>query len=149
MATNQPTNTYKTALMYSEDGSAWQELIPIKSTPDLGSAPERLETTNLKSPVKTYINGLKGSDEGLEFTANYILEDFQKLKGLENQTLQFGVWFDDGTIEEEDYTPKGELGRFTWTGQLSAYPTGFETNAVREITITITQGSDIIFTVGS
>ena len=38
-------STYKIFLMSSTDGSQYEKLIDIKSFPDLGGAPEMLETT--------------------------------------------------------------------------------------------------------
>ena len=74
-------STYKIFLM-KKDTSTYTKLIDIKEFPDLGGAPEMLETTTLSDNMQTYIPGVQSLD-ALEFTANYTKEDFTKLKALE------------------------------------------------------------------
>ena len=62
-------STYKIFLM-QKNTSAWEKLIDIKEFPDLGGAPEMLETTTLSDKMQTYIPGIQSLDS-LEFTANY------------------------------------------------------------------------------
>ena len=64
-------STYKIFLMYKEkDASTYEQLVDIKDFPDLGGAPEMLETTTLSDGMQTYIPGIQSLD-GLEFSANY------------------------------------------------------------------------------
>ena len=73
-------STYKVFLMKKADtGEQWSKLIDIKEFPDLGGEPEMLETTTLSDNMQTYIAGIQSLD-GLSFTANYTLADFQTLK---------------------------------------------------------------------
>ena len=67
-------STYKIFLMVSEDGTKYDKLIDIKSFPDLGGAPEMLETTTLSDAAQTYIPGIQASD-ALEFESNYTKAD--------------------------------------------------------------------------
>ena len=86
-------STYKTFLMKKGDtGDTWSKLIDIKEFPDLGGEPEMLETTTLSDDMQTYIAGIQSLD-GLSFTANYTLSDFQALKALEARkpVMQFGL----------------------------------------------------------
>jgi hypothetical protein len=83
-------STYKTFLMTSEDGSEWTKLIDIKEFPDLGGAPEMLETTTLSDRMQTFIAGIQSLD-ALEFTCNYDFEDFKKLKKLDGQTKNYAT----------------------------------------------------------
>ena len=79
-------STYKIFLM-KKSSPAYEKLIDIKDFPDLGGAPEMLETTTLSDNMQTYIPGIQSLD-ALEFTANYTKEDFTKLKALEGRLVR-------------------------------------------------------------
>ena len=134
-------STYKTFLMTSEDGSEWTKLIDIKEFPDLGGAPEMLETTTLSDRMQTFIAGIQSLD-ALEFTCNYDFEDFKKLKKLDGQTKNYAVWF-GGTEAGEDVTPTGSDGKFKFKGQLSVFPVGGGGNEVHDMTVTIAPSTPI------
>lgn len=134
-------STYKVFLMQSTDGSAWEKLIDIKSFPDLGGAPEMLETTTLSDAMQTYIPGIQSLD-ALEFEANYTKEDFAKLKALEGKEQQYAVWF-GGTGEGETLTPTGSDGKFKFKGQLSVYLVGSGVNEVVNMNINIAPSTPI------
>lgn len=127
-------STYKVFLM-EKDTSAYAKVIDIKEFPDLGGAPEMLETTTLSDKMQTYIPGIQSLDS-LEFTANYTLEDYKKLKAMEGQQKDFAVWF-GGTEAGDVVTPTGDMGKFKFKGALSVYANGGGTNEVVEMTITI------------
>lgn len=135
-------STYKVFLMYKEaTGSEYVKLIDIKDFPDLGGAPEMLETTTLSDGAQTYIPGIQSTD-GLEFTANYTKTDFTKLKALEGTEHDFAVWF-GGTVAGTVVTPTGSDGKFEFKGQLSAFPVGGGVNEVVDMTITIAPSTPI------
>ena len=71
-------STYKVFLMKKNPPDTWAKLVDIKEFPDLGGEPEMLETTTLSDNMQTYIAGIQSLD-GLTFTANYDMEDFQTL----------------------------------------------------------------------
>ena len=133
-------SSYKTFLMVKKN-EAWEKLIDIKNFPDLGGAPEMLETTTLSDSMQTYIPGIQSLD-GLEFTANYDKTDYETLKEMEGTEYQFSVWF-GGTVSGGDVTPTGDNGKFDFSGQLSAFPVGGDVNAVVEMTISIAPSSPI------
>lgn len=133
-------STYKIFLM-KKDSSAYKKLIDIKEFPDLGGAPEMLETTTLSDKMQTYIPGIQSLDS-LEFTANYTLSDYKTLKALEGEEAEYAVWF-GGTESGETLTPTGSDGKFKFTGSLSVYANGGGTNEVVEMTITIAPSSVI------
>ncbi len=123
----------------------WAKLVDIKDFPDLGGAPEMLETTTLSDGMQTYIPGIQSSD-ALEFTANYTKEDFTTLKALEGTTTKFAVWF--GATEAGGVlTPTGTNGKFEFEGVLSVFPVGGGVNEVVDMTITIAPSTAI--TVGA
>ena len=134
-------STYKTFLMVQKSGETWEKLIDIKNFPDLGGAPEMLETTTLSDGMQTYIPGIQSLD-GLEFTANYTKEDFDTLKEMEGTEYKFSVWF-GGTVSGSTVTPTGTDGKFDFGGQLSVFPVGGDVNAVIEMTINIAPSTPI------
>lgn len=133
-------STYKIFLM-QKSSDAWEKLIDIKEFPDLGGTPEMLETTTLSDKMQTYIPGIQSID-ALEFTSNYTLEDYKKLKALEGQDKEYAVWF-GGTEAGDTVTPTGSDGKFKFNGQLSVFPVGGGVNEVVGMTITIAPSTPI------
>ncbi len=133
-------STYKIFLMQKKDTN-WEKLIDIKSFPDLGGAPEMLETTTLSDSMQTYIPGIQSLD-ALEFECNYTKDDFTKLKALEGTENQYAVWF-GGTGEGSALTPTGEDGKFAFKGQLSVYPVGGGVNEVVGMNVNIAPSTPI------
>ena len=136
------TSTYQTYLMHGtgSGSTTYEKLIDIKEFPDLGTDPEMLETTTLSDAMVTLIAGIQGN-EGLAFTANYEKTSFAALKALEHKTEKYAVWFGAGS----DDTPDGNLGKFTFDGQLSVRVTGGGVNQVRGMSITIAPSTPIDF----
>lgn len=133
-------STYKAFLMH-KNTSNYEKLTDIKEFPDLGGAPEMLETTTLSDRMQTYIPGIQSIDS-LEFTANYTLAEYQKLKKMEGTEKEFAIWF-GGTEAGDTVTPTGSDGKYAFKGQLSVYVNGGGTNEVVEMTITIAPSSVI------
>ena len=137
-------STYKVFLMHEESsGSTYTKLCDIKEFPDLGGEPEMLETTTLSDNMQTYIAGIQSLD-GLAFTANYDVDDFQTLKGLEGQEKDYAVWF-GGSGSAGSLTPDGSNGKFSFKGQLSVFPVGGGVNEVVDMSITIAPSTPITF----
>nr|DAQ98276.1 MAG TPA: Major tail protein [Caudoviricetes sp.] len=133
-------STYKIFLMQKKS-TAWEKLIDIKEFPDLGGTPEMLETTTLSDKMQTYIPGIQSLD-ALEFTSNYTLEEYKKLKALEGIDNEYAVWF-GGTEAGDTVTPTGSDGKFKFNGQLSVFPVGGGVNEVVDMTITIAPSTPI------
>lgn len=133
-------STYKIFLM-QKNAEAWEKLIDIKEFPDLGGTPEMLETTTLSDKMQTYIPGIQSID-ALEFTSNYTLEEYKKLKALEGKDKEYAVWF-GGTEAGDTVTPTGSDGKFKFNGQLSVFPVGGGVNEVVDMTITIAPSTPI------
>lgn len=126
-------STYGISLMYkATSGDTYTKLIDIKDFPDLGGAPEMLETTTLSDNMQTYIPGIQSLD-ALEFTANYTLADFKKIKAMEGTDTAFAVWFG----------VDGADGKFEFNGQISAFPVGGGVNEVVGMTISIAPSTPI------
>ena len=124
-------STYKSYLMH-KNASTWEKLIDIKSFPDLGGAPELLETTTLSDPMTTNIMGIQSLD-ALEFEANYTLADYTKLKAMEGTESEFAVWLGENGVD----------GKFQFKGQLSVYVNGGGVNEVVNMTVSIAASTPI------
>lgn len=137
-------STYKVFLMHkaSSEGT-YTKLIDIKEFPDLGGEPEMLETTTLSDNMQTYIAGIQSMD-GLSFSANYDMTEYQKLKALEGKKESYAVWF-GGTESSGTVTPDGSNGKFAFDGELSVYPVGGGVNEVVGMNITIAPSTPITF----
>ena len=127
-------STYGIYLMHKSTGDTYEKLIDIKDFPDLGGAPEMLETTTLSDKMQTYIPGIQSLD-GLEFTANYTKADFTKLKALEGKDESYAVYFGED----------GADGKFEFNGSLSVFPVGSGVNEVVSMTISIAPSTPIEF----
>ena len=137
-------STYKVFLMKKgTEPDTYEKLVDIKEFPDLGGEPEMLETTTLSDNMQTYIAGIQSLD-GLSFTANYDMTDFQKLKALEGKTNSYAVWF-GGQERGGVVTPDGSNGKFKFDGQLSVYPVGGGVNEVVDMNISIAPSTPITF----
>lgn len=121
-------STYPIALKYNSGSNAtpvWTDVCEIKDFPDLGGAPDLLETTTLANASRTYIAGIK-DQQALEFTANFdsdVMDDITALSG----TKDFQVWFG----------ANGTSGKFALSGTIEVYVVGAGVNAVVEMKIVI------------
>ena len=140
-------NTYQTYLMHKASAaSEYSKLVDIKDFPDLGGAPDMLETTTLSDPMQTFIKGIQTLDSsGLQFTCNYTKSDFTTLKALESDAdHSFAVWFGATTSNSVD-TPTGSDGKFEFKGSLSVYPQGGGVNEVVNMLVSIAPSTKITF----
>lgn len=124
-------STYGINLMHKVSDT-YEKLIDIKDFPDLGGAPEMLETTTLSDSMQTYIPGIQSLD-GLEFTANYTKADFARLKELEGKDESYAVFFGADGVD----------GKFEFKGSLSVFPVGGGVNEVVSMTISIAPSTPI------
>jgi hypothetical protein len=127
-------STYGVALMTKGTGSTYTKLVDIKDFPDIGGAPEMLETTTLSDSMQTYIPGIQSSD-ALEFTANYTKADYEKIVALTTEQT-FAIYF--GT--------DGAEGKFYFKGTASVRVNGGGVNEVVGMTITIAPSTAITTT---
>ena len=137
------TNTYKTFLMNGgAEGATFTKLIDIKEFPDLGQAPDTLETTTLSDHMKTYIADIIDPGGALEFNANYDLTDYETLQTHVGKQEWWAIWF-GGTGQGNTLTPTGSEGKFKFKGELSVWVKGAGTSAVREMGVAITPSTPI------
>ena len=131
-------STINTVLKAGAAAGSLAQLCKIKSYPDLGAAPDNLETTDLEDDQQTFVPGVKSMDS-MEFTANFTPEAYAAVKNTANTEQYYALEMGNG----------GAQGSFTWTGQHDVYVNGGDVNAVREMTITVTPSSAITFTAAS
>lgn len=128
--------TINTSLTMSDtQGGVYTELSKIVSYPDMGSAPNKLDTTDLSATtVKTYIFGLQEAPD-LTFEANYDETVFNTIKGLNGATKWFNLKFGSA----------GADGIFEWSGQVSVFANGGGVDEVRKMTIVCSCATPITF----
>lgn len=136
-------STYKAFLMHKAAGATaeWEKLVDIKDFPDLGGAPETLDTTTLSDKMRTSINGIQELDS-LTFTCNYDDDDFDTVNALYGKDEHYAVWL-GGTESGSTLTPTGSEGKFEFDGQLSVFVNGGGVNEVVNMTITIAASTPI------
>jgi len=125
-------STYGITLQHKGSGSTYAKLVDIKDFPDLGGAPELLETTTLSDAMQTYIEGIQSAD-ALEFTANYTKTDYDALVDLKGEDESFAVFFGEN----------GAQGAFYFKGYLSVRVNGGGVNEVVGMTISIAPSTAI------
>lgn len=134
------TSSFKSFLMHKK-GEAYEKLIDIKDYPDLGGAPEMLETTTLSDKMQTYIEGIQSQD-ALEFNTNYDLETYKTIEAMKGIETDLSVWF-GGTEDGGVVTPTGAEGKFDFKGYVSIRVTGKGVNEVREAVVSIAPSTPI------
>ena len=125
-------STQVTTLSSGTDGVAWTKLVDITNYPDLGSAPSKLDTTDLSAvKFKTSILGLQEVRD-LTFEANYDKTAFIAISAM-TTTRHFKLAF--GSAD----------GSFTWQGQVAIYANGAGVDEVRKMTIVLSASTPITF----
>ena len=111
----------------------WAKLFDFKTDPDLGAAPEQLETTTQSDPAHTYIPGLEANEQK-NYTLNYDSTLFDTIKALKGQELNVAEWFG----ADASGSPDGHNGKFVGKGYLDVYVNGGDANTVRNMTVVLT-----------
>ena len=117
--------TINTFLMHSatKDGE-FEKLVDITSYPDIVTAPEKLDISDMSSKQKKYTPGMVDLPD-YEFGFIYNKAAYDAVKALEGKEgfyqLRFGA--------------NGEYGAWAWTGDIFATPTGGSVGAAREAKI--------------
>lgn len=126
-------STYGVQLMVQKTGDTYEKLVDIKAFPDMGGAPEMLETTTLSDAAQTFIKGIQ-TLAAMEFTYNYTKEDFATVKALDDgANHKFALYFGANGVD----------GKFEWEGQLSTWVVGAAAKAVVEAKISIAPSTKI------
>lgn len=124
--------TMNTILKYKLE-DAFVKLVDIKEYPDMGSEPEKIDTTTLSElRMRTSINGLQDAPD-LAFMANYDKTAYELIDGLVGEQ-EFQLELGEDGVD----------GKFGWTGEVSVYLTGSGVNEVREMNISVSASTPIL-----
>ena len=127
------TTTANTILKSSEsEVGEFIKLLDIIGYPDLGSAPSKLDTTDLSATkFKTGIFGLQETPD-LTFEANYDIGVYTTISNMKTErffNLEFG----------ED----GVNGIYAWKGEVAVFVTGGGVDEVRKMTVVLSASTPI------
>ena len=119
-------STINTFLYHSatEDGT-FEKLVDITSYPDIFSAPEKLDISDMSSKQKKYTPGMVNLPD-YEFGFIYDKASYDKVKKLEGQKNYYQLRFGKN----------GEFGCWQWSGDVFATPKGGSVGSAREASIT-------------
>ena len=92
----------------------------------------------------TYINGIGDTSE-MSFGANYTPENYSDVNALEGHQYEYAVWFGASSTNGEEGTEDGHMGKFSWTGDISAGISGGGVNEAVGMTINCTPSTVITF----
>ncbi|HZJ99729.1 MAG TPA: hypothetical protein VFC79_06970 [Tissierellaceae bacterium] len=124
--------TMNTILKYKLEDE-FVKLVDIKEYPDMGSEPEKIDTTTLSElRMRTSINGLQDAPD-LAFMANYDKTAYELIDGLVGEQ-EFQLELGEDGVD----------GKFGWTGEVSVYLTGSGVNEVREMNISVSASTPIL-----
>jgi len=141
-------STYQTYLMYRTTTTGdFAKLIDITSFPDLIPPKDRIDITSLSDYMRTYINGI-GDTAEMSFDANYTPENYTSVHSLEDHQYEYAVWFGASGSEGSE-VPDGHMGKFDWTGDISAGISGGGVNEAVKMTIKCTPSTVIVYSSGS
>lgn len=124
-------NTSLATLKWGTAAISVAKVVDIKDFPDLGGAPNMLETTTLSDTAQTYILGITPS-EAMTFTANYTSASYAAVVADANKALYYELEFNDGSS-------------FTWQGSHSVNVNGGGVDEVVGMTITVAPSSAVAF----
>lgn len=118
------------------ESGTYTKVMPIKTTPAMYDAKEGVESTTLEDPARTYVEGLRNTPSGYQFTANYDLTNARAAEALKGLDQYYAVWL-GGTESGGTVTPTGDEGKFICKGTLSWSMNEQSVNGIREMTLTI------------
>lgn len=123
-------NTIGTILKFGLTAESMTKLTKIKSFPDLGGAPDTIESTDLEDEMQTFVLGVQSLDS-MDFTANFTQEEYASVAANAGK---------DGFFELDFAHNQGKA---TWEGAYSVYVNGGEVNGLYEMTITVVPSTKI------
>lgn len=125
-------STINTVLKSGTTTSGLTKLCKIKTYPQLGGSPEKIETTDLEDIMQTFVEGVQSVDD-MQFTVNYEKETYESVKARIKTDKYFQLEFGES----------GRDGIFSWMGSVSQFVNGGEVNGLREATLVCTPSTQI------
>ena len=139
-------STYQTYLMVqTTDSGSYEKVIDIKDYPDMIGTPNFLDATTLSHAQEIQIAGIRRVGDGFQFTANYTLANYTRVKELEGHQYNYALWL-GGTSAG---VPDGHNGKFEWTGDVMAGFPGKGVDEVQDMTITATPSTEVLWNDGT
>lgn len=137
-------SSYKAFLMKGTGTTTktWSKLVDIKDFPDLGGAPEQIETTTLSDFARTYIPGIENTEQKT-LTCNYTAADYATLDALKGSVQDVAIWF-GGTESAGVVTPTGSEGKFVGKAYVNVFVAGAGVNEVVNMTVTLTMTENFV-----
>ena len=137
-------SSFKAFLMKGSGSTTitWAKLVDIKDFPDLGAAPEQIETTTLSDPGRTYIPGIENTEQKT-LTCNYTAADFATLDALKGTVQDVAISF-GGTESQGVVTPTGSEGKFVGKAYVNVFVAGAGVNEVVNMTVTLTMTENFV-----
>ena len=136
-------STIGTFLMNLDTESSAKKLVDITSYPDLGGERNTIDITTLSDTTEQSTPGVQAGGT-LQFEANYTKENWTAVQAVcDGNKHKFGLYFDSGATGLNSYTPTGDVGKFKFSGEVSAYINGGSTNEARKMTIIVYLQSEI------
>ena len=136
-------STIGTFLMNLDTESNAKKLVDITSYPDLGGERNTIDITTMSDTIEQSAPGVQTGGT-LQFEANYTKENWKAVQAVcDGAQHKFGLYFDTGATGLESYTPTGDAGKFKFSGEVSTYINGGNTNEARKMTIVIYLQSEI------
>lgn len=128
-------STAGTYLMYkATEAGAYTKLVDIINYPDLGSAPNKIDTTDLSATVmKTFIFGLMEAPD-FSFECNYDDTTYGTIAALAGDALYLQLQFGE----------EGAEGTFSWQGQVQVYVMGGGVDEQRKMTVVCSAETEIV-----
>lgn len=125
--------TYPVTLKCGSSQATLAELAEIKDFSDLGGAPEMLDKSTMKDKTKTFKKGIQ-SASAIDFTVNYNLPDYQKVKAAADTHQLYCLEFGEGGVDGVHY----------WWGEHSAWLAGGAVNAIVDIKISCAPATEVL-----
>ena len=126
-------STAKTYLMYESAPATFTKLLDIISYPDMGGAPNKIDTTDLSATkMKTFINGLMEAPD-LTFEANYDEAVYATISALAGTKDKFQLHFGTAGVD----------GKFQWECIPAIWVTGGGVDEARKMTVQISAETEI------
>lgn len=119
-------SSYNIVLKGAATANPTTTLAAIKDFPDLGGAPDGLETTTLSDGTQTYIPGIKKS-QALEFTLNYDESTYDTLTTSSGTAYYYSL----------EFGAAGADAKFAFQGQHFVYVVGAGVNSVVEMKLVV------------
>lgn len=125
--------TINTFLYFSATvNGTFAKLVDITSYPELFSAPEKLDISDMSSRQKKYTPGMVDIPDQ-EFGYIYNKTDYDKIKALEGKETYFQLRFGEN----------GEYGAWQWHGDIFTTPSAGSVGSAREAKLVTYPDGDI------